>query len=313
MIEMVEGWLNESKIEELDGEGRPHLDTAFNILVYRFQCWVAKTLKPAKGKNQIAADTEPIRKYINVAMSDLGDFDKLLRDGDISLWRRKAENLEEEIGDRLSKSNRSANAVASNRYEGFVSLKDWLFGWINGTNVNDESNNLDYCDERLGIFGDGLQGWNRTRGMSLIAYEGETARSCPEFSGLELPIIDGLRKDAEGWRADYSEGKKILIEIGIDLSKLYSEETYYAITSFHSHKNVKDQTNFLWGTLWYSFTSKVFYHPDSGPGRIDGGKVELRDEKFFSNVNRTKMKEPVVLLTRYAEVFNYYIFTDAPL
>jgi hypothetical protein len=310
VVRVVWDWLNEFEIEKLTEEAYLHLDTAFNILVYRFQCWVAETLKPVEERGEVADYLKSIKKEeIDPITSDLKEFDKLLRGGDISLWGFKAESLAKKIGDCWSEGNPPADAVGCDQYREFKSLESWLPKWINGTDMNHKNNDLDYCNERLGIMDGGLQFWNHTREMSLIACENvETARSCPEFSGLEHPA-DGLMRGIEGWRADYTKGKKNLIEIGSKLGRFWGGGTREGSFKYGINTNIGILVSNIRAVLWMSFTGEVFFYL----GGIEDGRAKLIDETFLSNVNRMKMKEPVVLLVRLSEVFNYSIFTDAPL
>jgi hypothetical protein len=73
-------------------------------------------------------------------------------------------------------------------------------------------------------------------------------------------------------------------------------------------EGVGEQTKHIWAVLLSAFTTEVFHC------EIDiSGTEELRDESFPSDVDRTKIEESVVLLTRYIEALNYYIFTNIPL
>jgi hypothetical protein len=333
VVGIVEVWLSESRIEKLYGELCPYLDIEFNILVYKFQCWVAEILKPAKGKDGLATDVKPIREEIDAIIGDLEDFYKLLREGDISFWGCKAMDLARKVNDRLSKSNSFVIAVDCDRYEQFKSLKNRLLEWINGTNMS-YNNNLDYCNEKLGILDDKLQKWNRTRGTSLIAHEDEIGHSCPEFSGLEHSI-DELRGGVKGWRVDYSRGCEILIEIGSKLGMFNGGKIRSMIDKYDDGRKVRsvidecddggktrigigecgtsgsigEQVDSARAVLWNSFTNETFDYDDYEPGT----ETRFMDKKFLSNVNRMKMKEPVILLTRLSELFNYYIFTNISL
>jgi hypothetical protein len=50
------------------------------------------------------------------------------------------------------------------------------------------SDDIDYCNERLGALDRRLQKWNNTQQEVLIAHQKEIVHSYPEFSALRRPI-----------------------------------------------------------------------------------------------------------------------------